>query len=172
MPARASAAASARTRSRGTFATARIADALIDPIARYVRGGGTPEDAASTLRGLGFVRPASRIAEHLGHGEAARIAATSGPGSPVGLLADAVSASLIATALELLDDEIDHPAALDVLARHVLDFPLAECSLGRFASVARAQALCDRARDLAPLVPEPTLSRLEAHAARGRDLYR
>ncbi len=162
----------AQTRPSGAFVTERVAGALLDPIARFVARTGRAADAARTARALGFARPPATLALALGHarGASGEADASSGEASPA--LAAAIAATLVALTFELLrGGEIPHPATLDVLARHVLDFPLAERSLCSFASVRRAASLLDRANELEPFVDPSVLARLEDHA-RGRDHYR
>lgn len=152
----------ATTHPRDRFVSERLTTALLDPIDRHLERGGTFASVRGALRSLGIARPplslppAKRPELELGDA----------------VLESALAASLVAMALDVLArGEVAHPATLDVIARHVVDFPLAARSLTSFATTERAGVLVERHAEIAPLVEPWVLERLAEHARGGRDAW-
>ena len=161
----------AQTHPTSAFVTRRVADAMLDPIDRFLARGGAADEVSLTLRTLGFARSPRVVAIAIGREPMASDDPPRGA-APSAVLALAITSSLVAIASELLSaGEVDHPTTLDVIARHVIEFPLAERSLCRFGTIARAGTLLDHASEMEPLIDANVLTHLEAHVRRGRDHY-
>jgi enoyl-CoA hydratase/carnithine racemase len=157
-----------------SFVSQRVAAALLDPLDRYVAAGGRVGMALAAVIDLGIARSVRGLATAFDR-EPLRPCASDGAHRPRAIdprISAALAASLVATALDVLAvREVAHPATLDLVARHVIDFPLAERSLTTYATRARARALLDRHGELEPLVEPWVLTRLETHAQGGRDVW-
>jgi len=158
----------ATTHARGAFVSEGVVRALLDPIARFLKRGGSIGAAQAALTRLGIARPLRTIAASVGRPFGCEIETTSRDIK----LDVAIAASLIAFVVETLaSGSVAHPASLDVIARHGIDFPLAHRSLTSFATVARAGALLEHASEIAQLTPLSVLDALDAHASGGRDVW-
>ena len=159
----------ATTSPRAGFVTERVVSAVLDPITRALERGGSMHDAQAALTRLGIARPLGLLAHAIGWEL---------PASPDGVAESdvaldlALAASLVAVTVDVLRERaVSHPACLDVVARHAIDFPLALRSLTSFATVQRARTLLARANEIGPYVEKNVLASLEAHARGGHDVW-
>lgn len=165
----------ATTYAGARFVSERLAAALLDPLDRHVASGGSPDDARAAVRAMGIARSMRDLALAFDRAPLAPAVHDAPADAHHGAdprLVSALAASLCATALDVLARaEVRHPATLDLVARHVVDFPLAERSLTTFATRSRACALLDRRAEIEALLDGWMLTRLEEHAKGGRDVW-
>jgi enoyl-CoA hydratase/carnithine racemase len=152
------------------FSSDRVLCAFFAPLRAALARGASADDIARTLRDFGFVRSAAELQalrppnDRLT--ELSRAQAEPGRADPA-LLA-ALLLSLLDVALALLaEGALEHVSQLDVLAREVLDFPLAHGSLCRYLTSERAGTLLVDAS-----APAEALQRVRKYADDGRSLYR
>jgi enoyl-CoA hydratase/carnithine racemase len=159
----------ATTRPADGFVSERLICALLDPIEWHLACGGSLADATAALARLGIVRPLRVIAQSIGVPLAPLTQAASAEAART--LDVAIGASLVAIAVDTLARGVAlHPATLDVVARHAIDFPLSQRSLTSYATVARARGLLEQSRGI-EAVTDSVRAVLEAHVRGGRDVW-
>lgn len=164
------------SRPTAGFVSDALIGAYLAPLRRFLAGGGKAEDAGRTLRDFGFVRLPWEL---LGARRDARtlpsaLGAEPSSGQLVTALCSAIVVSLLDCAREsLADGSLEHVSQLDVLARAVLDFPLAHASLGRYLNLHNVSAaLHEIEANGRDLVPERALGRAEEYLRESRPFYR
>lgn len=162
------------TRPAETLASEALLRAFLRPLATHLDRGGSVHDAAATLNDLGFVRPVSALAAMLFDRRELRplLDALPEKGAARPELGDAVLLSLLDFArTSLAEGIVSHPTVVDVLAREVLDFPLALSSLCRWLDTMRVTALLDRAESHRELHAPSALETARRYVAEGRSFY-
>jgi hypothetical protein len=133
----------ATTSPHAGFVAERVVSAVLDPITRALDRGGSMHGAQAALTRLGVARPLRLLAHSIGW---ELPPALEGDAESDVALDLALAASLVAVTVDVLRERaVSHPACLDVVARHAIDFPLALRSLTSFATVQRARTLLARA---------------------------
>jgi enoyl-CoA hydratase/carnithine racemase len=157
------------------FAIDRLMDAYFGPLHAHVEAGGTAAEVDASLRAFGFTRGPAALAALVPEHSGARLFGSQPlpAAEPVARVVHAVLLSLLGFALDArLKGLLGHPSLVDVLARDLLDFPLAEGSLCRHLSPARVGELLGGAGELAPLVGPTVLDAAREYHARGDAFYR
>lgn len=162
------------TRPGTRFVVDALARAFASPVLAFLAKGRSADDAARALLEFGFVRSMPRVADLLPSGVAAdRIRdarAERGAGAPE--LVDAVLVSLLGAASRALaGGEVLHTAAIDVIAREVLDFPLGHGSLCRYLDARRVGSIVDRSAAFSGLVAPASVDLARRYSADGRSFY-
>lgn len=163
------------SRPEKRFVMDEMVDAYFAPLQAHVEAGGSASEADAVLRGMGFMRgPAQLAALMPEHPVASLFADTPGPAAEAtSHVGTAVLLSLLRFALRAhRQGVLAHPSLVDLMARELLSFPLADGSLCRFLSPARAGELVAQGDDVATLLPPDTLDMARAYHTEGQGFYR
>lgn len=180
-----------RSRPDGRFVVDELIAAWLAPQIRYLDRGGKPADLACSLRTFGFMRLAGDWVDGLGADALCKLVRDrlndvvdpmpAIRALPRAKLADgqddpsavaALHVSLGAFAARVLRARcLPHPAAVDVLARDVVDFPLQHTSLCRFLTLSTGRRLLQMEGSLRHLTSEEDFSSLKEFVAHGREYY-
>lgn len=160
------------SRPNRRFVIDGMSEAFFDPIRGFVEQGGRPETVARTLRDFGFVQTPATLA-HLLRVDLDLPEADAEAGVFDEALRDAILTSLLGFAAGALGTgTVAHPSVLDVMARELLDFPLAHATLCKYLSGNLPRELLARSSTFAHYVAKPALDLAERHASTGKPFYR
>ena len=160
------------TRPGSRFLLDELLEAYFAPLRAFVRQGGTKEVVATTLHEFGFVRGPGELAEWLGPSVAPELAGAEPLGVERPALLDAVFIALLDCAVSNRQGgRVAHPSVVDLLAREVLDFPLAHTSLCRYLTRARVAQMLERCEEFLPWVEDSALEQARQYATAGKDFY-
>jgi len=177
-----------------TFGLNHLWAAYLYPLAAYILRGGKAETVNFTLREFGYVRRPHDLIANLDKNTLAHMMRPYFPGSPRqseiiealdlleepgfagaeynGEIIDAQCIALLAAVYGNLQERcFPHPAAVDLAAREVLDFPLRHRSLCGFLTKARVKTLLENRQSLARYLNRRDLEQAVHFLEKGRNFY-
>jgi len=173
------------------FVVDELIAAWLAPQIRYLDRGGQSADLACSLRTFGFTRLAGDWVDGLGADALCRLVRdrldvvvdpmpairalprvelADGQDDPRAVAALHVSLGAFAARV-LRARNLSHPAAVDVLARDVIDFPLQHTSLCRWLTLSTGRRLLQMDGSIRDLTCEQDWSSLKEFVAHGREYY-
>jgi enoyl-CoA hydratase/carnithine racemase len=157
------------------FAVDGMIDAYFAPLHAHVEAGGTAAEVDASLRDAGFIRGPAALAALVPEHSGARLfmGGPLGAAEPCPVVVEAVLLSLLRFVVEARRKGIlAHPSVADVMAREILDFPLADGSLCRLLTPQRVGDALQHEERLRHLLGAETLELARAYQRDGQGFYR